>query len=49
MTDRSLCSIKVLDQFSRFDTIPVCDGHTGRQTDRQTDGQHRLTANPALG
>ena len=23
----------------RFDTIPACDGQTGRQTDRRTDGQ----------
>jgi len=29
--------------FSRFDTIPECDGHThtDRQTDRQTDTRRR--------
>jgi len=31
--------------FSRFDTIPECDGH--RQTDRQTD-RHTTTAYTAL-
>jgi len=30
--------------FSRFDTIPECDGHTDRQTDR-----HTKTAYTALG
>jgi len=25
--------------FSRFDTIPECDGHTHRRTHRQTDRQ----------
>ena len=25
--------------FSRFDTIPECDGHTHTHTDRQTGGQ----------
>jgi len=30
--------------FSRFDTIPACDKHTDRQTDRQThdDGKYPL-------
>jgi len=37
--------------FSRFDTIPECDGHTHThkdgQTDRQTD-KHTMTAYTAL-
>ena len=27
--------------FSRFDTIPECDRHTHRQTDRQTNTRRR--------
>ena len=27
--------------FSRFDTIPECDGHTNTQTDRHTDTRRR--------
>ena len=27
--------------FSRFDTIPECDGHTDTQTDRHTDTRRR--------
>ena len=33
--------------FSRFDTIPECDGHIHTQTDRQTD-RHTTTAYTAL-
>jgi len=32
-----------LDSFTPVDTIPVCDRHTGRRTDR-----HTTTANAAL-
>jgi len=34
--------------FSRFDTIPECDGQTDTQTDRHTDTQHTTTAYTAL-
>ena len=29
---------RVKTAFSRFDTIPECEGQTVRQTDRRTDG-----------
>ena len=38
-------------KFSRFDTIPECDGHTHTHTERQTDRQtdrHTTTAYTAL-
>jgi len=28
--------------WSRFDTVPACDGRTDRQTDRRTDGRTDL-------
>ena len=34
---------KELDQFSRFDKTPTCDGQTDRQTDRGSQlAQHRV-------